>query len=60
MQKPRPISGYCPHYDGSSGCCYLTESLPDSSTRDQKCKTSNHKNCGNYEAWKSGSNYRSK
>jgi len=37
------------------------ETTPASGTRDQKCKNeSNCKSCGNYEAWKSGSNYKNK
>ena len=61
MNRPRPVPGCCPFYDHPSGKCYLTESLPDTSTRDYKCKSeSNCKTCGNYEAWKSGSNYRGK
>jgi len=61
MQKPRRIAGWCPHYDEPSGCCYLTERMPENSTRDQKCRSDrNCKNCGIYEAWASGSNYRGK
>jgi len=61
MQKPRHVSGWCPHYDEPSGRCYLSEGLPSSGTRDQKCKSdTNCKTCGNYEAWASGSNYRGK
>ena len=57
MQKPRSIPGYCQHYDDPSGRCYLIERMPETSTRDQKCK-SDPKRCGNYEAWAKGSNYR--
>ena len=61
MNKPRRVSGWCPHYDEPSGCCYLTEKMPENSTRDQKCKSdSNCKHCGIYEAWTKGSNYKNK
>ena len=61
MQKPRRVSGWCPHYDEPSDKCYLAETTPSSGTRDQKCKSDTRcKTCGNYEAWVSGSNYRGK
>ena len=61
MQKPRRVSGWCPHYDEPSGLCYLSESMPSSSHRDHNCKSDrNCKTCGNYEAWASGRNYTTK
>ena len=58
MQKPRSIPGYCQHYDDPSGRCYLIERMPETSTRDQKCKSdTNCQRCGIYEAWKGKSNY---
>ena len=61
MNKPRSVPGSCPFYDHPSDKCYLAETTPSSGTRDQKCKSdSNCKTCGNYEAWKNGSNYRGK
>ena len=56
MNKPRVVPGWCPFYDDAFDKCYLSETMPSSGTRDQKCKSDS--NCGNYEAWKSGSNYR--
>jgi len=51
MQKPRRISGWCPHYDEPSGRCYLSEGIPSSGTRDYNCKSDrNCKTCGNYQA----------
>lgn len=61
MNRPRAVSGWCPHYDHPSGRCYLTEKLPQSSTKDQKCNSDTRcKTCGNYEAWAKGSNYKNK
>ncbi|GHV93470.1 hypothetical protein AGMMS50268_39730 [Spirochaetia bacterium] len=58
MPNPNRVSGYCPHYDDRSGCCYLSGSMPDSGHRDYNCKSEqNCKTCGNYEAWMSGRNY---
>ncbi|MDR0503105.1 MAG: hypothetical protein LBH16_07265 [Treponema sp.] len=61
MNKPRSVPGSCQFYDHTIDKCYLSETTPSSGTRDQKCKSdSKCKNCGNYEAWESGSNYRGK
>ena len=61
MQRPRAVPGCCPFYDHPSGKCYLAENIPESGTREQKCKSDTGcKRCGNYEAWASGSNYRGK
>jgi len=61
MNKPRTVPGSCPFYDHPSNKCYLSETTPAGGTRDQKCMSeSNCKTCGNYEAWKNGSNYRGK
>ena len=61
MNKPRPVPGWCPFYDQSSDKCYLAETTPSSGTREQKCKLErNCHTCGNYEAWKKGTNYKSK
>ena len=61
MNRPKPMPGWCPFYCQSSNRCYLSEGTPDSGTRDYKCKSDyNCKTCGNYDAWKSGSNYRGK
>jgi hypothetical protein len=61
MQRPKHISGMCPHFDHATNKCYLTESTQSGYTLENKCKNeSNCKNCGNYEAWKSGSNYKNK
>ncbi|GHV83720.1 hypothetical protein AGMMS50212_10600 [Spirochaetia bacterium] len=58
MDRPRHISGWCPHYDDPSGRCYLSEFMPDSGHKEYNCKSEqNCKNCGNYEAWASGRNY---
>jgi len=59
MSKPRSILGSCLFYDHPSDKCYLSETTPSSGIRNQKCKNgSNCKSCRNYEALKSGSNYR--
>ena len=61
MQKPKHVSGWCPHYDEPSGLCYLSEVMPSSGTYDYNCKSD--KNCktySNYEAWKSSRNYTTK
>ena len=61
MQKPRRVSGWCPHYDEPSGCCYLSETMPSSGNRDYHCKSDkNCKSCGNYESWASGRGYKGK
>jgi len=61
MNKPKAVPGWCSFYEGSFDKCYLSETTPASGTREQKCKVeSNCKSCGNYEAWKSGNNYRGK
>ena len=61
MNKPTQVSGWCPHYDKPSGCCYLSETKPASHTLENKCKnSSNCKTCGNFEAWIKGTNYKSK
>ena len=61
MSKPRTVLGSCPFYDHPSGRCYLSEGMPESGTREQKCKSDkNCKTCGNYEAWASGRNYKNK
>jgi hypothetical protein len=61
MNKPTPTPGMCPHFVPSSNRCYLTEETQSGYTLDGKCKSeSNCKTCGNYEAWKSGNNYKGK
>ena len=61
MNRPKYISGMCPHFDHPSNRCYLTEATQSGYTLENKCKNeSNCKNCGNYEAWKNGSNYKNK
>jgi len=55
------LPGLCPFYDKPFDKCYLSETTPASGTREQKCKSDkNCTSCGNYEAWKNGSNYRGK
>jgi hypothetical protein len=61
MQKPRRISGWCPHYDEPSGKCYLSEQSQSSGHVEYNCKSDkNCKTCGNYEAWAKGTNYKNK
>jgi hypothetical protein len=61
MQKPRRISGWCPHYDAPSGICYLSEQSHSSGVVSYNCKSdTNCKRCGNYEAWARGTNYKNK
>jgi len=61
MQRPKHVSGMCPHFDHPSNRCYLTEGTQSGYTLENKCKNeSNCKSCGNYEAWAKGSNYREK
>jgi hypothetical protein len=52
--------GWCPFYCGENGDihCGLSGCLQDSDHREYACKSAqNYKTCGNYEAWKNGSNY---
>ena len=61
MHWSQDVSGWCPHYDQPNACCKLTGKMVDMVTWDIKCHSNrNCKNCGIYEAWASGSNYRGK
>jgi hypothetical protein len=61
MQRPKHIPGYCPHFYESLLCCYLTEQVQSNRQIEYHCKSEQHcKTCGNYEAWKRGSNYKNK
>ncbi|GHU84020.1 hypothetical protein FACS189473_0090 [Spirochaetia bacterium] len=61
MGNPHRISGMCPHYDHASNCCYLSGQSQSSGHTEHNCKSEqNCKTCGNYEAWRSGSNYKGK
>ncbi|GHU97797.1 hypothetical protein FACS189483_04790 [Spirochaetia bacterium] len=61
MPNPNRVSGYCPHYDDQSSCCYLSGNVPAEGHRENNCKSrENCKTCGNYEVRESGSNYRGK
>jgi hypothetical protein len=61
MDRPKRVSGWCPHYDAPSGRCYLTEQSEPTSTQNYHCKSeSNCETCGNYEAWAAGRNYTGK
>jgi hypothetical protein len=50
-----------PFYDRENNVCRLSGFMPEPGHRDYACKSNdNYTLCGNYEAKRSGSNYRDK